>query len=416
MGKHLHLDCFSGIAGDMLLGALVELGADPRKIEEALRSIELGEWSIQFSREDAGHAMHGTSVRVIDADHVQGQPSHSDHDHHHSHDHSHRHYADILKTLEAANLSQRALSMAKAIFDPIARAEAKVHNTTVDVVAFHEVGAVDSIVDIAGCAVALDLLDITSVSASPIPLGHGFTKSQHGRIPVPAPATLECLAGVPCYDSGLTVELVTPTGAGIIAGLVGQFTHFPTMVVERIGYGAGTRKHDDRPNLLRAILGQRNVALGEEEVWELSANIDDQTSEELAYAASVIREAGALDCWITPITMKKGRQAVCLSVLCHAADRENLIRLVLRETTSLGVRIARRTRCVLTREFVQVETPYGPISIKLGRGEDGSVWNVAVEAADCERAATTHGVALKQVRAAATSAAAHLFESSGPKP
>lgn len=408
MGKHLHLDCFSGIAGDMLLGALVELGADPVQIEATLRTIELGEWSIQFAAQNAGHAMHGTGVRVLDSNQSDPEQGESDHNHDHG---PHRHYADILRLLEGADLSQRALSTAKAIFDPIARAEAKVHNTSIEAVAFHEVGAVDSIVDIAGCAVALDLLGITTISASPIPLGRGFTKSQHGRIPIPVPATLECLSGVPCYDSGLSVELVTPTGAGIIAGLVSQFTHFPTMRVERVGYGAGTRKHKDRPNLLRAILGQRDLSVDEEEVWELCANIDDQTPEELAYASTVVREAGALDCWTTAITMKKGRQAVCFSVLARTCDRENLIRLVLRETTSLGIRIARRTRCILAREFVEVETQYGPISIKLGRGEDGTVWNVAVEAADCERAAAAHGVALKQVRAAAISAASHLFSS-----
>ena len=220
---HLHLDLISGLAGDMMLGALVELGADAEEIVRQLRLLPLSEWRAEFVKRDVGHAIFGTGVVVVDLAHEHDH----DHDHDHTHSHGHTHYSAIKSMIEQSSLTDSIKRRAIAIFEPIARAEARMHDTSIDDVAFHEVGAVDSIVDIVGCAIALDLLSVETLTATPVPLGRGFTHSQHGRIPVPAPATLAMLEGVPCVASGLTVELVTPTGAGILAGLVDDYLEMP---------------------------------------------------------------------------------------------------------------------------------------------------------------------------------------------
>jgi uncharacterized protein (TIGR00299 family) protein len=389
---HLHLDCFSGIAGDMMLGALIDLGAAPDAVEQQLRKLDLADWSIDFPRIDAGHAIVGTGVHVHDNAH------HHDHDDHHHH--GHRHYVDIVALIDGAGLPPQVARRAQAVFARIAEAEAKVHGLSIDDVHFHEVGAVDSIVDIVGVAIALELLRVDTISASQVPLGSGFTESQHGRIPVPVPATLECLRGIPCYDSGLKVELVTPTGAGILAALATEFGPMPAMSPDRIGYGAGARKHADRPNVLRAILGRRGSIAGltSDPVWEIAANLDDQTPEEVAHAVDQLWAAGVLDVWLTPLIMKKGRQGQCLSVLCRPDQKADVIRTILRETTTLGVRMATRERAILDRETVPIQTPYGEIRFKVGRGSDGEIWNLAPEADDCVRAAEASGVPLKMVR------------------
>ena len=381
----------------MTLGALVELGASSTELESLLRDLPLADWSVEFAKTNGGHGIFGTGVRVS---------CDRDDDHHHTR------YEDIVRLISDSGLNDRVKQSASSIFAVIAAAEAKVHNCDVKDVSFHEVGAIDSIVDIIGVSIALDLLDIDTVSATPVPLGHGFVKSQHGRIPVPAPATLECLAGVPCYDSGLDVELVTPTGAGILAGLVSSFTRFPAMTVERVGYGAGTRKHADRPNVLRAVLGQTAawLSVAEEQVWEIQANIDDQTPEEIAYVLSALRDNRACDAWTAPISMKKGRAGHLLACLCHPHDLAELSRIILTETTTLGIRLSRKTRLVLDRELVSVKTGFGQIQVKVGRNADGQVWNVAVEADDCEAAARRHGVPLKQVRQDAMVAALKVIQ------
>ena len=392
MAKHLHLDCFSGIAGDMMLGALIELGASREDILAHLRQLPLVNHTVEFPKKDAGHGLHGTGVEVRDcADHGS----------------DHVHYADIVRLITDSELPDGVKGTAKSIFERIAAAEAKVHDTAIEKVSFHEVGATDSIIDIVGTAIALDLLAVDTVSATPVPLGRGFIQCQHGRIPIPAPATLECLAGVPCYDSGLDAELVTPTGAGILTGVVSKFTRFPFMTVERVGYGAGSHRHDDRPNLLRAVLGytKGDITPSEEEVWEIEANIDDQTPEELAFALEVARKAGAVDAWTTAIGMKKGRLGQHLSCICPPAAVDAVAQAILAETTTLGVRLSRKTRLVLARELLVVQTPFGEIQVKIGRNADGKICNIAVEADDCEAAARSHDAPLKQVRQEAIAAA-----------
>jgi uncharacterized protein (TIGR00299 family) protein len=302
-------------------------------------------------------------------------------------------------------LASEVKERAQAVFARIAEAEARMHATTVEEVAFHEVGAADSIADIVGVAFGLGYLGVTSLSATPLPLGRGFTRSQHGRIPLPAPATLECLRGVPCYDSGLDVEMVTPTGAGIIGALVTEFVRFPTMTVTKTGYGAGTRRLADRPNLLRAVLGERGAPPSAEHVWELECNVDDQSSEELAWAMGQALEAGAIDVWWSSVGMKKGRPGVLVTALVAEARRDAVVAALLRETSSLGVRLAKKDRVALTREVVPVETALGAIRVKVGRGPDGTVWNVAPEADDCTAVAQRTGMPLKFVMETARRAA-----------
>jgi uncharacterized protein (TIGR00299 family) protein len=311
----------------------------------------------------------------------------------------------MVALIEGSTLARPAIERARAILRRIGEAEAKIHGVALDRVHFHEVGALDSVVDIVGIAVALDLLGIDTVSATPVPLGHGFTASQHGRIPLPAPATLECLRGAPCYGGGLEVELVTPTGAGVIGALVDEFTWFPPMAVERVGYGAGTRRLPDRPNLLRAVLGRRAAthrpAFEQDVVWELAANIDDQTPEALAAAADSLRDAGALDVWVAPIAMKKGRPAHTLYALAPPEQRQALAARLLRETSSIGLRMVEMQRTKLARQTVSVETPWGAVSVKVARGPAGEVWNLAPEADDCLRLARLAGRPFKDVQQAA---------------
>lgn len=442
MGRHLHLDCFSGIAGDMALGALVELGADPARIEAELRKLPLAGWTLEFEKRDVGHAVFGTGlvVRVDgeevghlpgpthghdhahdhghdhahdhDHDHAHDHDRAHDHDHAHDHAHAHRHYAEIAAMIDAAGFAPRVRDRAQAMFLRIAEAEAKIHATTIEAVAFHEVGAVDSIIDIVGAAIALEELQVDSVSSSPIPVGRGFTWSQHGRIPVPAPATVEILRGVPCYDGGLESELTTPTGATIVATLADFFTRFPEIIVQAVGLGAGKKRFADRPNMVRAVLGELSSGAAEV-VVQVSANIDDQNAEELAWAADQLRGVdGVLDVWTAAIGMKKGRQGHTLSCLCRPSAEATVVEQMFRETSTLGVRISEQRRTVLARRVETVDTAYGPIRVKLGLSGERVV-NMAVEADDCERAALEASAPLKLVRQAAAAAATARFGGRG---
>lgn len=313
--------------------------------------------------------------------------------------------------LNEAALKPRVRDIALSIFERIAVAEAKVHDMPVETVAFHEVGAIDSIVDIVAAAACIEHLGVTRVTASPVPVGHGFTWSQHGRIPVPAPATLLILKGAPLLNSGLDKELVTPTGAGVLAALVDEYTHMPSIKVLEVGMGAGTRRLPDRPNIVRAILGEpvavavdeSDLDLEQSEDLVIEANIDDMSGELGGHVAALLMAQGALDVWWTPILMKKGRPAHQLSVLTRPEARDALIALVLTETTSLGVRVRPVARFKSRREQLSVETPYGEVMMKVGRiGE--RVSNVAPEYESARAVAEAAGVPLKRVIQAALAA------------
>ena len=357
-GLHLHLDCASGIAGDMMLGALIDLGVPIDVIGDALDAIGAGRARLAYAR-IVKHGITAVDVKVDAHGHILDDHHHDHGDgHSHEHTHGHYHYAAIRARLAAAKLTPGTRARALDIFDRLARAEAKLHGTTVDMVTFHEVGAIDSIVDVVGTAAALDYLAPTSVTCASVAMGHGTLRSAHGVLPVPAPAALEVLrdAGGVMADGGVARELCTPTGAAILAATVTSWTAQPTGRAVAVGWGAGDAELADRPNVVRVVALALEAA-STESVWQIDANLDDMSPELCAPAADALFAAGALDVWWTPITMKKGRPALVLSALVESAARAAVIAAILRETTTIGVRYNERQRTVLARRSVTVHRP-----------------------------------------------------------
>ena len=414
-GKHLHFDCASGIAGDMTVAALIDVGVPREVIDEALDAIGVGKERLVVRRVvKRGIAAVDVQVRtdaplVVDlGEHAkQFEIGHGDtqrrmgHGHGHGHGHAHHPYRQIRARLErlGGDVKARALDM----FDRIARAEAKLHGTSVDEVAFHEVGAIDSIVDVVGTAAALAWLAPASVSCAAVAMGSGTLHCAHGVLPVPAPASLEILreGGGTMSDGGLARELCTPTGAAILAHAVTAWTPAPTGTPLAVGWGAGDFDLPDRANVLRVVLMQRAAA--EPALWRVEANIDDLSPELAAHALDRVLAAGAVDAWWTPVTMKKGRPALQLTALAAADRRDAVVAAILDETTTIGVRFDPIERRVLDRELIPVETAFGPITVKVARDGDRVV-NAAPEFEDCRAAAERAGVPLKLVYAAAVAA------------
>ncbi|HTJ44892.1 MAG TPA: nickel pincer cofactor biosynthesis protein LarC [Kofleriaceae bacterium] len=405
-GAHLHLDCASGCAGDMTLAALIDLGVPVEVVGDALDAVGAGRWRLKTSRV-MKRGIAACDVKVDASPDIDLTakllPTHThDHDHDHPHDHAHHHYGAIRKRIDGAAMDADAKRRALDIFDRVARAEAKLHGTTVEEVAFHEVGAIDSIVDIVGTAAALAWLAPSSVSCTAVAMGHGTLKCAHGVLPVPAPAALEILKdarGV-MADGGLAQELCTPTGAAILAHAVTSWTAAPTGTPIAIGWGAGDFELADRANVVRAtIIDPKDNG----EIFRIEANLDDMSPELCAHALDAAFAAGALDAWWTPITMKKGRPALMISALAPAAKKDAVARAILRETTSLGVRFDRVDRLITERETVEVQTELGPITIKVGRLDRDEI-NAAPEYESCRAAAERAGVPLKRVYAAAIAA------------
>lgn len=432
-GRHLHFDTPSGAAGDMVMGALLDAGVPEAVVREALRRLDAvigAEYELVVRKGKRGGIV-GTDVRAEVKGggggghghahahgHAHGHAHAHDHAHEHAHEHggarahahahgehAHRHYLEIRQMLRL--LPDRVAALAEDIFERIAVAEAKLHGTSVDEVAFHEVGAIDSIVDVVGAAAALAWLAPASVSATPVPLGHGRVRAAHGVLPVPAPATLEIAraADMPVEDGGVAMELSTPTGAAILAAIVRRWGPMPALRVAAIGYGAGDRELADRPNLLRAVIGEpvpaRAAADGE--LVQLEANLDDMSPELCGYVTERLFAAGALDVWWTPATMKKSRPATILGVLAPAALLDALAGVVFAETTTIGLRTTPVARRVLDRESVTVTTPYGPVVVKVARQGD-AVLNAAPEYESCRVLAAEKGIPLKEIYAAALAA------------
>lgn len=407
---HLHFDCASGAAGDMLLAALLDLGVPVAAVAAALDAIGAGSRRLKLARV-MRHGIAAVDVKVDTDGHVFDAHAHA---HAHSHGHGdthvhhaeddHVHYADIRHRIERAALTAGTKARALDIFDRLARAEAKLHGKAVADVAFHEVGAIDSIVDVVGCAAALDWLAPRSVSCAEIAMGHGTLRCAHGVLPVPAPAALEVLreAGGVTSDGGVARELCTPTGAAVLAAAVTAWQPAPAGTPLAVGWGAGDAELDDRANVVRVVALAPRAALANS-VWQLEANIDDMTPELCAAASEAVLATGALDVWWTPITMKKGRPALLLSALVDDRLRDPVIAAILRETTTIGVRYARRERTVLARRNVEVATRYGAIAVKLAIDGD-TIRNAAPEYEACAAAARTHGVPVKAVYAAALAA------------
>jgi uncharacterized protein (TIGR00299 family) protein len=436
--RTLYLDLFSGISGDMFVGALLDLGLDGYRLEQELAKLHLDGYHLHVSRAQKGsiagtkfdvhlasdhghdHDHHGHSHDAHDAHAHSPEHAHS-HSHSHSHvhthaaghDHDHDHsrtFAEIRQLIAQSSLSNWVKEKSIAVFQRIAVAEGKIHGLPPDRVHFHEVGAVDSIVDIVGACIGLELLNKPRLLASRVVEGNGWVDCAHGRFPIPAPATLAILGarGIPLSQCSEPHELVTPTGAALLAELVESFAPMQDLVPQKIGFGLGTREHKTRPNVLRAILGEAAEQTSAHD-WEtdtitvLETNLDDINSEILGQFVETALAAGALDVFHTPIQMKKNRPGVLLSVLCMPADADKFSELILRQTTSFGVRRYCAERRKLAREFTKVQTAYGEVTVKIGR-LDGRVIQAAPEFESCKKLAELANVPLKEVYQAALKA------------
>jgi pyridinium-3,5-bisthiocarboxylic acid mononucleotide nickel chelatase len=432
--KTLYLDLISGIAGDMFIAALIDLGADAKKLERELKKLKLDGYHLHVSRQQKS-AIAGVKFDVHlahdhdhhhghDHDHAHGHQHEHDHDHghdhghHHEHDHAHGHshedqrnFAEIKRLISRSKLSGWVKQRSIAVFARIAEAEGKIHGLPPAEVHFHEVGAVDSIVDIVGAAIALELLGKPRVIASPVVEGTGWIDCAHGTFPVPAPATLAILGTrkIPMTQCEEPHELVTPTGAALLAEFAESFGPMENLVAEKIGFGLGTRENRTRPNVLRAVLGTqstvrnpRSTVTGAGLDWEtdrvavLETNLDDCSGEILGAFVESALAAGALDVFHTPIQMKKNRPGVLLTVLCAESDADKFCELILRETTAFGVRKTMAERRKLRREFTEAATSYGKVTVKIGRF-GGKVVQAAPEFESARKTAAKAGVPVKKI-------------------
>ena len=389
-----YIDCFSGISGNMVLGALLDAGLTLEDLRRGLARLDVSGYTLR-AEPVLKRGLRGTHVTVEVEQHGPE-----------------RHLHHIEEIITGSSLPGRIQERSIAVFRRLAEAEAKVHNAPVDHVHFHEVGALDAIVDIVGAVVGFDMLGVERIYASPIRIGRGTVRCAHGEIPVPAPATAELLKGVPTYGRDIDAELVTPTGAAILTTLAEGYGAAPPMTVEQIGYGAGTRELP-HPNLLRISLGHpidemAGLEYETDRVTVVETNIDDMNPEFYQHVFERLFEAGALDVYLTPITMKQSRPAVQVSVLVPDGRLHAVVDVLVTETTTIGVRFTKVERWKLARCREQVETPYGRVGVKIAR-RDGTVLNVAPEARDCRRLADEHGVPMKAVYAEAEDAARKRF-------
>ena len=382
-----YFDCFAGVAGDMVLGALLDAGGSAEALRAGLSGLPVDPFELEVTEVERG-GIGATLVRV------RAERSHVI-----------RTWAYLRGALGEADLPAPVRNRALASFGRLAAAEARIHRKPVDQVHFHEVGAVDAVVDIVGSALLLHHLEVTEVWASPVATGTGLVRGEHGVLPVPAPAVVELLSGVPIYSGGVAAELTTPTGAAILAASAERYADLPPMRVDATGYGAGTRQHDELPNLLRVLLGERTADDSAGDGGRvLEANLDDMTPELAPWVLERLFEAGAADVWFTPIHMKKGRPGITLSVLCAPGTDAAVRELLWRETSTLGVRGLPVRKWMLERRMVTVSVPGGKVRVKLGL-DGGRVVNVAPEYADCARLASATGRPLKDLMARAQAAA-----------
>jgi pyridinium-3,5-bisthiocarboxylic acid mononucleotide nickel chelatase len=422
----LYLDCFSGISGDMTVGALADLGVKPSTFEWELSKIDLGDSHLHFERQTRG-GIAGVKFDVhTGATHDRSQDDHShsqahddhdprshyqvhDHDHqHHHHDHDHdaqpvRRFSAIQNLILESALSDFVKKHATSIFRRIGEAESKIHGASIEEVQFHEVGALDSIVDVVLTCVGIEALKVEQIHCSALVEGQGTFRFSHGEYPLPGPAALEILKNIPIRQIDIPFELITPTGAAIVAEFQHSIGPLPEMRPAKIGYGLGSRDLPNRPNALRAVLGDLEEAHSTQRVVEVQTNIDDLSAEILGATQERLFEAGALDVFFTPIQMKKGRPATMLSVLCEPAALPSIEEILFTETSTFGLRYREVNRRILDREFVEVETPAGRIQVKIGR-QAGKILQVAPEFESCRAAAQRSGHALKRVYELATQA------------
>jgi pyridinium-3,5-bisthiocarboxylic acid mononucleotide nickel chelatase len=435
-----YLDCFAGISGDMFLGALIDAGVDPNILHEAVAALNLNA-TLKIEKVDRS-GISSTKVRVYEgsklaealteqtpaADHThQNTHTHqhhpktqhqhkAGHDHTHEHNHTHGRSLTVIRDLiNTAPLPPTVKQTAIQAFELLGASEAKIHNVSIEQIHFHEVGAVDAIVDIVAASAGIHALAIDKWFSSPLNVGGGMVDCAHGRFPVPAPATADLLRGLPTYSAHIEKELVTPTGAALIRALAPTFGQQPAMRVDHIGYGAGTRNPKDFPNVLRLSIGEADDSAHpkhspskhhiheSQTVTVLETALDDLSPQILAYVSETALAQGALDVMLTPVIMKKGRPGTLLTVLCNPSDSPALQQLILRETSTLGLRIRQDSRVCVDRHHAHVTTPYGDIRVKIGT-LNGQECNIAPEFEDCRTAATKHNVPLKLVQQAAIAA------------
>jgi uncharacterized protein (TIGR00299 family) protein len=386
--KTLYFDCFAGASGNMILGALISLSIDERELIEQIKLLDVSDFEIEFKKvEKSGISAVHAEVKV-------------------PHEHAHRHLHTIEKIINDSRLSETVKSRAVKIFTKLAEAEAKVHGIEIEKVHFHEVGAMDAIIDVVGACIGFEMLGIEKFACSKIHTGSGFVKMAHGKFPVPPPAVVELLKNIPIYSTEIEGELTTPTGAAIISTVCEEFGQIPEIKIEKTGYGAGTREYEDFPNVLRLFLGEVEPQKREEANEEnypqintdahrlktkdqkpktenhklllLETNIDDSSPQILGFVMERAFELGAADCWFTPIQMKKNRPATMISILCEQEKKEVLSELLFTETTTLGIRVREIQRDCLPRKIVRVKTEFGEIDVKIA-GYDGKIVNAKPE-------------------------------------
>jgi uncharacterized protein (TIGR00299 family) protein len=430
-----YLDCFSGMSGDMFLGALVDAGVPVRLLEETVAALNVGARleisrvgrsgisatkvdvyvggekelprEVYWEQKGHSHAHDRSHAHGNDHEHIQlrehnysaeiKEPSSAAPTHHHEHG---RGLKEIREIIRKANIAESAKQTAIAIFETLGAAEAKIHNTDIEKIHFHEVGAVDAMVDIVCAAVGSEVLAVDEFICSSLNVGGGTVTCAHGTFPVPAPATVELLKGAPVYSSGLQVELVTPTGAAIVKVLCKRFSSFPEMKIEKTGYGAGTRDFPGHANVVRLTIGEAQSEVvkktSDETIAVLDANIDDLNPQVFGYVMDRLLEEGALDAFGIPVQMKKNRPGMLLTVLCRPEDAGKLTNLILSETTTLGVRRREERREVLARKLITVSTRWGDVRLKVA-SMNGTIINYAPEYDDCRRIAVEYHVPLKNV-------------------
>jgi uncharacterized protein (TIGR00299 family) protein len=386
VSRLVYFDAASGASGDMVLGAVVDLGLPLEELRDELAKLPLSGYRLEAARVQRS----GLAATKVDVHGEEAAPAH-------------RHLKDILGLIDRSRLDPPIQERASALFRRLADAEAAVHGTSAEKVHFHEVGALDSIVDIVGGVIALGWLGAARFASSPLNVGSGTVTMDHGTFPVPAPATARLLTGVPVYGQEGQGELLTPTGALLVTAHATEYGPLPPVAIESVGHGAGTRDAPGRPNVLRLIVGEEAVVSGEERVLVLETEIDDASPQLLGPLVEQLLAAGALDAYFTPVQMKKGRPGVLVTVLAPPGCREAVEETLFRETTTLGVRRTEWTRSVLEREIATVDTAFGPIRVKIGR-RGGTVYNVWPEFDDCQRVAGEKKVAVKRVLAEALAA------------
>lgn len=378
--KIIGYDCFSGISGDMNLGAMIDLGVDTKYLIDELNKLNLPGWELLVQK-DQRHGITGTKVTVNQT----------------RHEHAHRHLSDIEKIIKDSTLDSKTKELSGKIFMKIAQAEAKVHGISIDNIHFHEVGAIDSIIDVVGAAICFNALNVDAVHVSTVELGGGFVKCDHGKLPVPAPATTEIIKGIPVKKDGVDFEATTPTGAAILATLGTDFNPDLAIRIEKTGYGVGQKEHHDVPNLLRVFLGETiaNPGAGHDAL-HLECNIDDMNPEFFDYISDRLFKAGASDVFFSNIIMKKGRPGILLNVICETELSDTVKNIIFNESTSLGIRTFPFRKDTLVRKFETIQSVYGELTVKRSY-YNGKEVSCKPEYEDCKHVAAEKGIPVKEV-------------------